>query len=165
MKIYVTDANIFIDLLYSGLLNLIPLLGVPIVTTKLVTDELDDTQQAELQQLVSSNAIEIRDITLEEIRGLSLPLGLSLPDRSVICLAVRESGVLLSGDGLVRKTAGNLEIEVRGLLWLFDEFVVFNLISPLEAAEKLEFLVSEKGSRQPAADFETRLKKWRKTDL
>ena len=161
MIVYVTDANIFIDLLYAGLLNLMPRLGLPIVTTQLVADELNPEQQADLQLLVSINTLEIREISLEEINDLKLPIGLSLPDRSVICLAVRETGVLITGDGLVRRTAGNLGVDVRGLLWLFDEFVSLDLISPLEAAEKLEFLVVEKGSRQPNAECNARLGKWR----
>jgi len=70
-------------------------------------------------------------------------------------------GGLVSGDGLVRRTAGNLGVDVRGLLWLFDEFVSKNLILPLEAAEKLEFLVVEKGSRLPNEEYNARLKKWR----
>ncbi|MEI6410009.1 MAG: hypothetical protein WCR52_11535 [Bacteroidota bacterium] len=161
MTIFVTDANIFIDLYYAGLLKLMPRLGLPIVTTQLVADELNYEQQVDLQVLVISNTLEIREVSLEEIMELTLPMGLSLPDRSVICLAVRENGVIVSGDGLVRRTSGNFGIDVRGLLWLFDEFVSMNLVSPLEAAEKLEFLVMEKGSRQPNSDYHARLKKWR----
>ena len=161
MILYVTDANIFIDLLYAGLLKLMPKLGLSIVTTQLVVDELNDEQQIELQSLVDTNTLEIFEMTIEEIRGISLPAGLSLPDRSVICLAIRESGVLVSGDGLVRRTAGSLGIDVRGLLWLLDEFVFTKLISCLEAAEKLEFLVVEKGSRQPNSEYNARLERWR----
>jgi predicted nucleic acid-binding protein len=161
MIVYVTDANIFIDLYYAGLLNLMPSLGLPIVTTQLVADELSQEQQVELQYLIHTSILEIRAISLQEINNLSVSSGLSLPDRSVICLALRDNGVLVSGDGLVRRTAGNLGIDVRGLLWLFDEFVLSKLISPLEAAEKLEFLVVEKGSRQPNTEYITRLEKWR----
>ncbi len=161
MILYVTDANIFIDLLYAGLLKLMPKLGLSIVTTQLVVDELNDAQQVDLQHLVDTNTLEIFEMTIEEIRGISLPAGLSLPDRSVICLAIRESGVLVSGDGLVRRTAGSLGIDVRGLLWLLDEFVSTKLISCLEAAEKLEFLVVEKGSRQPNSEYNARLERWR----
>jgi predicted nucleic acid-binding protein len=161
MIVYVTDANIFIDLLYAGLLNLLPRLSIPIVTTQLVADELNADQWADLQFLISLNALEIREISLQEITDLQLPIGLSLPDRSVICLTVREKGILVSGDGLVRRTAEKLGIDVRGLLWLFDEFVSMNIISPLEAAEKLEFLVVEKGSRLPHIEYNARLEKWR----
>lgn len=163
MTVYITDANIFIDLHYSGLLGLMPRLGLSIMTTQLVVDELNPSQQVDLQMLVAESAIEIREITIEEIRNLSLPTGLSLPDRSVICLAIREIGVLLSGDGLVRRTAGNFGLDVRGLLWLFDEFVSSNVITPLDAAQKLEFLVDVKGSRQPASEVNIRLEKWRNT--
>ncbi|MBK7940016.1 MAG: hypothetical protein IPJ82_24355 [Lewinellaceae bacterium] len=89
------------------------------------------------------------------------PIGLSVPDRSVICLAVRKNGVLLSGDGLARRTAENFGLNVHGLLWPFDEFVSLSLISSVEAAEKLAFLVNEKGRRLPNLEVNLRLKKWR----
>lgn len=161
MTVYVTDANIFIDLHYSGLLGLMPRLGLSLVTTQLVVDELNPSQQTDLQALVAENAVEICEITVEGIRDLHLPAGLSLPDRSVIYLAVRENGVLLSGDGLVRRTAGSFGLDVRGLLWIFDEFVGKTLLAPLEAAEKLEFLVNEKGSRQPPVEVSIRMEQWR----
>lgn len=163
MTVYITDANIFIDLHYSGLLGLVPRLGLSLVTTQLVVDELNPSQQTDLQALVSENVVEICEITIEEISDLRLPAGLSLPDRSAIYLAVRENGVLLSGDGLVRRTAVNFGLDVRGLLWLFDEFVSSSVIAPLEAAQKLRFLVDERGSRQPPSEVNHRLEKWLKT--
>lgn len=163
MIFYVTDANIFIDLHYAGLLNLMPQLGLPIVTTLLVADELNSEQLIELQSLINIKTLEIREVTIQEIRVLQLPPGLSLPDRSVICLAIRDNGALFSGDGLVRRTARNLGIDVYGLLWLFDQFVSKGLILPSEAAEKLEFLVVEKGSRQPRAEYMARVEVWRST--
>lgn len=161
MTVFITDANIFIDLYYAGLLKLMPSLGLSFATTQLVSDELNQEQQFDLQLLITLNTLQIREVSLPEIQRLNLSKGLSLPDRSVICVAVRENGVLVTGDGLVRRTAGNFGLEVRGLLWLFDEFVSMNLISPFEAAEKLEFLVVEKGSRQPNLDYNARLEKWR----
>jgi predicted nucleic acid-binding protein len=163
--VYVTDANIFIDLHDADLLQLLPQLEMPIVITVLILGELNAFQQHDLQGLIIQRAIAVREISVEEISEMGLPKGLSLPDRSVICLAHRDKGTLLSGDKLVRKTANALGIPTHGLLWLFDLFVDRNLISPSLAATKLAFLVDEKGRRQLAQEVEIRLKKWGNSTL
>jgi len=68
MIFYVTDANIFIDLHYAGLLNLMPQLGLPIVTTLLVADELNSEQLIELQSLINIKTLEIREVTIGKQR-------------------------------------------------------------------------------------------------
>lgn len=160
---YVTDANIFIDLHEADLLHFFPRLNLPFATTILVLHELDASQQHDLQEFIVQGVIAVREVSLEELSNIGLPKGLSLPDRSVICLAHRDNGTLLSGDKLVRKTAHALGIPTHGLLWLFDLFVDGNLISPALAATKLAFLVDEKGRRQPGQEVEIRLEKWRKS--
>ncbi len=162
MTIYVTDANIFIDLIYAGLLDIFPLTDMKLVTTLLIIDELDSDQQEKLQALVAREILTIMDVDLPEIVILNLPNGLSLPDKSVLCLAIRENSTLLSGDGLVRRTAEQLGLNVYGLLWLFDELVNAELMPPKTAIEKLKFLIEEKGSRQPSSECEKRFEKWKK---
>ncbi len=161
MTLYVTDANIFIDLHHAGLLDLLEDMGLDIATSSLVVDELNEQQQADINRLIDRKSLEIRDISLTEIKALALPKGLSLPDRSVICLVLREHGILLSGDGLLRRTANKLKVETHGLLWLFDAFVEAHLLLPHVAAEKLIWLVEQKGSRQPEEEYRARLEKWK----
>ena len=73
MIVYVTDANIFIDLYYAGLLKLMPSLGLSIVTTQFVADELNNEQQVDLQLLASSYTLQIREVSLQEIQGFRHP--------------------------------------------------------------------------------------------
>jgi hypothetical protein len=54
MTLFITDANIFIDLYYAGLLKLMPSLGISFATTQLVSDELNQEQQFDLQLLIIS---------------------------------------------------------------------------------------------------------------
>lgn len=160
MTIFVTDANIFIDLIYSGLLDQLPRLGLQLATTELILDELDTAQQSSVRELVDQGCLVIHEVGIMEVNALNLPRGLSLPDKSVLTLAFRSGDKLLSGDGLVRKTAQNMGISVYGLLWLFDELVAAEVITPGTAVEKLVFLVEEKNSRQPEAEYKHRIERW-----
>ena len=161
MTLYITDANIFIDRHHADLLDLVADRGLAIATSSLVFDELNQQQQASITRLTDRKSIAIQDVSLAEIKALALPKGLSLPDQSAICLVLREQGILLSGDGLLRRTASKLKVETHGLLWLFDLFVEANLLLPHLAAEKLIWLVEEKGSRQPEEECRARLEKWK----
>lgn len=162
MTIYVTDANIFIDLIYASLLDRLSLLELQLATTQLILDELETEQQAAIQELVDRGSLVVHEVGIMEISALTLPNGLSLPDKSVLCLALQNSDKLLSGDGLVRRTAQNMGIQVYGLLWLFDSLVAAKIITPVAAAAKLVFLVEEKGSRQPTAEYHRRIEQWKK---
>jgi hypothetical protein len=48
---------------------------------------------------------------------------------------------LLSGDKLVRKGGLSLDLKVRGLLWVFDELVLRELLGAADAAVRLERVV------------------------
>lgn len=67
---------------------------------------------------------------------------------------------LITGDGLLRKCASGDGVNVKGLLFIFDELVWNDLITPVTAAEKLERQIVL-GSRLPKNECEKRLRKWR----
>ncbi len=67
---------------------------------------------------------------------------------------------MVSGDGLLRKTAINNGVDVRAILFIFDELIRLGLINSHIAADKLE-LLSQTGSRLPKFECEERLKRWR----
>lgn len=161
MTLYVTDANIFIDLHHADLLDHLDGLGLSLTTSSFVLDELNARQQAAIRQKIELGLIEILEVLPEEIQLAHLPRGLSLPDRSVIALALRVQGVLLSGDGLVRRTAQDNGLAVHGLIWIFDRLLEAELLLPARAAELLEFLVEQKRSRQPEREYRARIDRWR----
>lgn len=162
MTIYVTDANIFIDLIYAELLSDVSLLGLQLATTTFILDELEPAQQLALAQLIEEGCLVVHEVVSLEVDGLNMPKGLSMPDRSVLCLAFQQEGHLLSGDGLVRKTATSMGVTVYGLLWLFDQLVESTIISPEVALTKLTFLIDEKASRQPIPAYHQRVERWKK---
>jgi predicted nucleic acid-binding protein len=75
-------------------------------------------------------------------------------------LAVKRKAWLLAGDDLLRRSAEERKVSVRGLLWVLDELVERQAITSIKAAAQLERLLKGK-ARLPKAECECRLKEWR----
>jgi predicted nucleic acid-binding protein len=60
----------------------------------------------------------------------------------------------------LREIAAEAGVEVHGTLWILDKMVCRNLISPRDAADALESMIS-KGSRFPRSESGRRMKQWR----
>ncbi|MEZ4987929.1 MAG: hypothetical protein R2795_23350 [Saprospiraceae bacterium] len=161
MKLYVTDANIFIDLFHADLLDAIPSAGLRLVTTAFVFDELEPIQQIALDALKNAGYLNVIEIDYNQLQNVDYPKGLSLPDKSVLCLASFQGARILTGDGLLRRTAEKLGIQTFGLLWLFNELVEIKIIEPSVAITKLLFLVEEKNSRKPMKAFQHLIDRWK----
>lgn len=160
MKIAITDANIFIDLVYAGLLDHLFAIEVEIHTTLNVVDELNESQQKTLSKFLKKNRLTVH--VLEE---LTIPLSisnhkaLSQSDKSVFALALQLEAFILTGDSVLRKISGVQKIEVHGILWLFDRFIEKQLITKKKAVQKLDHLRSF-NKRLPYEDCEQRIREW-----
>lgn len=161
MKIAITDANIFIDLMYCKLLDKLFGIGLEIHTTINVIDELNAQQQT-----IIGKSVQKKLLTVHLLKELSLPetikanKRLSDSDKSVFSLAIQLDALLLSGDGVVRKFSGVQKIEVHGILWLFDQFINSKLITKKTAHLQLKQLLKY-NNRLPVEDCEKRLLAWK----
>ena len=163
MKITVTDANIFIDLIKLRWLGFLFSIDVEIYTCVEVADELKPGQYEELTGFIQSRQLKLYYFTsdeLETIVAMVAPSSLSAMDKSVVFLAQQLKGAVLSGDNTLRKFCTKNNLEVRGMLWLFDRFVELELVTAETAIEKMELLLSF-NNRLPVADCEQRLKEWK----
>jgi predicted nucleic acid-binding protein len=97
---------------------------------------------------------------LSQIESYKQKYRISLADASAILLAEQMQATLLSGDRLVRKGGQSLNLDVRGLLWVFDELVLRELLGASDAAMRLERVV-DAGAHLPAEQVQARLRKWR----
>lgn len=162
MKLVVQDANIIIDLIDCDIFELFFRLDLEVVTTSLVLGEISEaSQRRRCQSAIRKDLLHVVEIsTLEFLRlqALDLP-GLSVPDRSVLRVAKASQASLLTGDGKLRKTAESSDIDVRGILWIFDQLVKNGLLPKAEAHGKLSDL-QERNQRLPKAELEKRLKAW-----
>ena len=163
MRLVVQDANIIIDLIDCGIFELFFSLELEVVTTSLVLDEITEGPQKEACRTAISKGplqiVEISTIDYLRLQSLDLP-GLSVPDRSVLEVAERTRGAsLLTGDGKLRRTAESCNVDVRGILWVFDQLVEKGLLSHAHAHAILTGL-RERNPRLPQKEIEKRLRAW-----
>ena len=163
MDIAVTDANIFIDLIYLDLHHILPKIDLKIYTTHEVLGELYDEQQEALQLLISAGDLIVYNFSGDERDALEIffiSRKISPVDHSVIFLAEKMGATLLTGDEPVRKTCLERNLKAHGILWLFDLFFDNQLLTPISCAENLEKLM-KKNSRLPRMECHSRLDRWK----
>ncbi|REC56269.1 hypothetical protein DRF62_04175 [Chryseobacterium piscium] len=137
-QIYITDANIFIDLYNLGIVKEFLSLECELCTTDFVMEELEPEQAAIFSGL---KIYESSEEEIEKIVDLmDNHTGLSFEDCSVWYFADKTQGVLITSDGKLRKTAFNSGTDVRGILHLFEKMKDEELLSIEICIEKLELL-------------------------
>jgi predicted nucleic acid-binding protein len=173
MRIAVKDANVFIDLESMGILDLWFQLGHETLTSSYVVVELEDGGHANALACIRAGQVREAEISPEEMIGDFEKLwrelegsGLSVPDASVLFLAIREKAILLSGDKQLRKQAKLRTVQVRGTLWIMDQLVEEGILQPGVAADRLGALMCRTGKERrylPAGECEARILKWRRS--
>ena len=84
----------------------------------------------------------------------------SFTDLSCLVLAEEINCKLLTGDQALRKAAKNENnIVVHGVLWLLDQLVDCQILTPREAASKLKEIL-QMGARLPITACEERFHRW-----
>jgi predicted nucleic acid-binding protein len=162
MKIAVTDANIFIDLIRLEILEYLFRLELDLHTTLNVVHELKADQYDIVKPFIKDKSIDIHSLTEEEIIEITTKnysKKLSPQDLSVIILALKLNAEVLTGDNLLRKYCQKERLEVHGILWIFNLLVEKELIPRNLAFVKLELLISQ-NNRLPKDECNKRLNDW-----
>jgi predicted nucleic acid-binding protein len=164
MKIVINDANILIDLAKLDLLDVFSKLPFDLYTTDFVYEELNEEQKSPVSVLHKNGYLKI--IETEEILDfqsitelLESSSGLSFEDCSVWYYSQKLSGTLLTGDGKLRKQVSKQGIEVRGVIFVFDELVKQNLLDFPVAIEKIKQLY-QLNNRLPKKEIDKRIEYW-----
>jgi predicted nucleic acid-binding protein len=167
MKIAITDACIFIDLIELQLSSQFFGLKIEIHTSLDVFNELFIDQQELLKAYQSVGKLIIHNLTEEErikIQTNTFPRSLSDVDKSVIFLAETHNVMILSSDKIIRNYAKAQAIEYHGMLWIFDKLVECNLISKPDAILKIQQLVENnivyRNNMELITEIANRIKKW-----
>ncbi|UOB19368.1 hypothetical protein [Abyssalbus ytuae] len=165
MKIVINDANILIDLAKLELIQVFAKINFDLHTTDFVIEELNDEQQKPVSKLIKSGKLKIIETEdALDFQGITNILenssGLSFEDCSVWYYSKKLSGALLTGDGKLRKQATKEGIEVRGIIFIFDELLKQGLISFTLAIYKIEKL-SLLNNRLPKKEIEKRIENWK----
>lgn len=169
MKIAVTDACIFIDLIELKIISDFFKLDIELHTTIDVLNELYPDQQEILKAYKSGKKLHIHNLDTEQVKemdSMNFPRGLSPQDRTVLFVAMKiDNALVLSSDKLVRDFASNLSIEYHGMFWIFDQLVENNILSKESGASKLKELLAMNmmyRSSLTKKEADKRIKNWDK---
>jgi predicted nucleic acid-binding protein len=140
IKIAVTDANIFIDLLALDLIGAFFKLDLEIYTTEEVLLELYPSDR---DNIVAFGRITIDTTSSKDQRvANTLSAHFSLADRSLLQLVYHKQAILISGEKRMRSWCKKNSIEVHGIIWVLELIVAQGHITSNEAADHLAFLLS-----------------------
>jgi predicted nucleic acid-binding protein len=139
-EIVVQDACVIFDLIDLGLIHTFFDLPVDVYTTHQVIEEIDYPIQLDvINNLIADGKLLVKsDGSVSHIYAIvSENSGLSFADGSVLELAIRVNGVVLSSDMKLRNATVRNSLTVRGVLWVIEELQRHSLLSTEDAIEKL----------------------------
>lgn len=172
MRVAVTDACIFIDLIELDMITSFFQLDLELHTTVAVINEFYPEQKQILEAYESVGKLHIhnlRDDDFKEMRQIAFPRGLSQEDRSVLYLAKKLGGaIVISSDKLVRDFAAKLNLPYHGIFWILDQLVDEMLVSKSNAIGMLSIMPQVNSMYQGAfmkKEMEKRLSLWEKQRL
>ncbi|MFM7856126.1 MAG: hypothetical protein ACKO96_30445 [Flammeovirgaceae bacterium] len=167
MKVVVTDACIFIDVIELQLTSKFFSLNLEIHTTQDVLNELYSAQYQILEGYEASNKLTVHNLTGEEqllLMADKYPNSLTPEDRSVIFIAEKIKATILSSDKEVRKYAKKLSIDYHGMLWIFDELVEREILTKAEAVSKITQMRTSnfmyRNNQELQSEIQKRIGKW-----
>ena len=120
--LFVSDANIFIDLEKIGLLGEFDKLGIQIATSDFVLNELH-TPQKELAEKMKIEICALSPNELAEFLQQYQALGrvkISVQDYSIYYFASKYGGKVLSNDKALRNFAKRNMVGVQGIFYILD---------------------------------------------
>lgn len=164
MRVAITDANVFIDLITVELLEYLFEIDYEIHTTREVLNELFDEQKALLADFENNGELQVKVFTaqeLVELQNAGFPKGLSIVDCGVLYFANLENDpLILSNDKLLRQTAKQKKLPIHGTLWILDCFQLKKICSNQLLCRALQLLNVGNYRRLPPKEVEVRLKAW-----
>jgi hypothetical protein len=154
-NILIKDSCILFDLLDLEILDDFFKLPFQVHTSIQVINEIEDELQ---MQLINKHIEECRlfvdkNGVYEVITAIITECpGLSFTDGSVLELAQRKRGTVLSADGSLRRYGIKQGLAVKGVLWVIEELYRQQIISVNEAINKLE-LYPKINTRTPKVEI------------
>lgn len=136
----IQDACILFDLIDLGLIDAFFELDLSVLTTPQVMGEIEEEDQMKkvLEFTSVKKLIIDEDGVLEHVDKIfDENSGLSYPDCSVLELALRKQGIVLSSDWKFRTVTVRNDLTVRGVLWIIEELHERKIITRDQALQKL----------------------------
>lgn len=148
MKLFITDTNVFFDLMNLEVLPEFFGLDFEICTTDFVVNEILRLEQAEqIQNFIRSKQLTVFSFSsdeIDEVVNLKTKRMLRrIADKSVLWKALQLKCHLLTGDKSLRSEADENGLEVHGIIWVVMMIVEENLLSAekgIKLYEKLKIV-------------------------
>jgi hypothetical protein len=164
VNVAIHDANILIDIVKLDLAEALFSLDLNMRTTDAVWAELAGGQKNVLRQFVDRSLLLIDTFSFEEVAQIASfaqkHRALSFEDCSLIVAGRRHNALVITGDRKLRSVIESEQLEVHGILWLFDRMVNEAAIDKCMASEKLRELM-RMNSRLPVDEMEERIGRWK----
>ncbi len=161
-KLLISDTNILIDMIVSGLLDAMFTLDYEFALPDALFEEELRENHPELPdqglQLLVLEEVAINDTS--DLLQAHRRTGVSVHDCMALALARQEECPLLTGDGALRQVSILENIEVRGTIWLVGELIEAKAISVDRAALAYESMKAD-GSRLPWDDVNRQIEEQR----
>lgn len=142
--LFVTDANIFIDLDKIGLLKEFSKLDIEISTSDFVFNELQEKQQILLRSLnitfYDFNSSELISF-FKEYKNLG-QVRISFQDYSIYYFAKKYKSYVLSNDKALRKFSINNNINVRGIFYILDLMIEQSELNKNDLKKSISLLLN-----------------------
>ena len=116
-----------------------------------------------MKQFIASGQLEVIDLNGSQVSLIYTrysEVRVSVADKSVLVVAEEIGATLLTGDMKVRREGYSRNLDVRGILWIYDELINKSVISYFNAVESLESMLQQ-GSWLPDTEVTKRLSYWR----
>ena len=154
--IVIKDACILFDLIDLELYDDFYALELTAITTSLVVSEIISENQSSIvhSSISSKKLIVISDGDLSVIQSIQNDNpGLSLADSSILELAPRYPGIILSSDKSLWNEAKRRNLTVKGVLWVVNQLYEKGVLSKAACLAKLE-LYPKINRRAPIRDIQ-----------
>lgn len=161
-RLFVSDANIIIDMDVGGLLRPMFRLDVTFAVPDILFEEELRACHPELPRFglrsleLLENTVAYADNLVQKYR----PTGASINDLLALALAWQEKCPLLTGEGRLRAAGEREDIEVHGTIWLVGQMVEARVIVA-RRAEAAYHKMRQAGRRLPWNEVEQQLRSFR----
>jgi len=167
----ISDTNIFIDLIETGLLDTFFSLPWEFHTTDMIIHELKESaQRKKVIAYQRKKVLHVKTFDEKELSNLIVfhaqmrnKTNVSIQDCSVWLYAHDNGYMLLTGDSKLKNAAMKSGVDVHGILFVIDKLVEHQLLTRERATQKLKVLILL-NPRLPQADILKRLQHWARNE-
>lgn len=161
----VQDANVLIDLLNAGLLEVSARLGMVLHVVDVVAEEITEEDQRRALDAAIANGWLTVDALGEAEAELAVSFqieasSISFQDAASLSLAQSLKAILLTGDRPLRNLAQRHLAETHGVLWVLDTLWQADAIDSKTATNALQTMLG-RGARLPKDECSKRFAAWK----